>query len=110
MNNVIKGKHRGYIVSTNGRELVRFNKSVKLNNNTVSSIDILNQQTSKSGASAVGRGAVGGLLLGPIGLLGGAISAKNKTKHLIRINYTDGGNSIVEVNDKVYNNLILNLG
>lgn len=110
MNNVISGKYKGYIVDKKGKYLRGWKEVVKLNNNTVTKVELLNSESSKSGSSAVGRGLVGGAILGPVGLIGGAISAKNKSKNLVRIYHNDGLSSVLEVDNKVYNELIINLG
>ena len=46
----------------------------------------------KKVGSTVARGAVGGALLGPVGMIGGAMSGKNKTtiKTTFLIEYADG--------------------
>ena len=58
---------------------------------------IINQDTKKSASSTIGRGIVGGLLLGPIGALGGALSGKNKTKTTFLIVNDDGTRRTEEV-------------
>jgi len=49
-------------------------------------------ESKKSAGSSIVRGAVGGALFGGAGLIGGALSGKNKTKTMItfRIVFTDG--------------------
>ena len=51
---------------------------------------IVGEDTRKSVGSAVARGAVGGALLGPIGLIGGALSGKNKSETTFTIIYKSG--------------------
>lgn len=58
---------------------------------------IIGQDTTKSASSAVGRGIVGGILLGPIGALGGALSGKSKTKTTFLIVNEDGTRRTEEV-------------
>lgn len=50
---------------------------------------IVTDDSRKSLTSVVGRGAVGGILLGPVGLLAAA-SAKNKKTTTFVIEYSDG--------------------
>lgn len=67
-------------------------------------------ESKKSAGSSIVRGAVGGALLGGAGLIGGALSGKNKTiKHYtFLVHYTDGTTAELECNkgDTVYNSLI----
>ena len=64
-------------------------------------------ETKKSAGSSIVRGAVGGALFGGAGLVGGALSGKNKTKTKVtfRIVYTNGKETIqtCDVNDMYYN-------
>lgn len=48
------------------------------------------------------RGAVGGALLGPIGLAA-AVTAKNKNTYLVAVYYKDGDKSLLEMDERVYN-------
>lgn len=50
-------------------------------------------------------GAVGGILLGPVGLLAG-LSAKNKDIYQIAIQLKDGKRSLLEVDDKICKALV----
>lgn len=61
---------------------------------TISKVMIVgaNSDSRKSVSSSVIRGTVGGALLGPVGLVGGALSGKNKvtSKTTFLIEYEDG--------------------
>ena len=70
--------------------------------------EIVNEESRKSASSAVGRGLVGGLLLGSVGLLAG-LSAKNKGIHTLAIQFKDGKKSLVEMDDKIYKELLKKL-
>ena len=110
MNKVISGKYNGKYLDGEGNIILNWRSRYDLSKKTVTRIDLLNTETSKSGTSAVGRGMVGGALLGPVGLLGGALSAKNKSKHLVRIYHNDGLSSVLELDNKMYNKLVSRLG
>lgn len=77
----------------------------KINKNEVETYDIITDEHRKSASSGIIRGAVGATLLGPVGLLAG-LSAKNKGIYTVAIKFKDGKNSLIEINDKVYKNLI----
>ena len=110
MNKVTSGKYSGKYLDGEGNIILNWKSRYNLNNKTVTKFELLNTETNKSGSSAVGRGIVGGALLGPVGLLGGALSAKNKSTHLVRIYHNDGLSSVLELDNKMYNKLMINLG
>lgn len=71
----------------------------------VDSYDVITEDTRKSAASGIARGAVGAALLGPVGLLAG-LSAKNKSTVTVAVRFKDGKNSLLEMDDKVYKNFV----
>lgn len=71
----------------------------------IETYDVITEETRKSAASGIARGAVGAALLGPVGLLAG-VSAKNKGTYTIAIRFKDGKNSLIEIDDKVYKNFV----
>lgn len=79
-----------------------------LDKTTVESYEIVDEETRKSAASGVARGAVGAALLGPIGLMAG-LSAKNKNTYTIALRFKDGKNSLIEIDQKIYKVLIRKL-
>ena len=83
-------------------------QSIKINKDTVESYELITDEHRKSAASGVARGLVGGVLLGPVGMLAGGLSAKNKGIYQIAIQFKDGKKSLVEVNDKIYKAIIKN--
>ena len=66
---------------------------------------VVTEDTRKSAASGIARGAVGAALLGPVGLLAG-LSAKNKSTVTVAVRFKDGKNSLLEMDDKVYKNFV----
>ena len=110
MNKVISGKYSGKYLDGEGNITLNWRSRYNLNKKTVTRVELLNTETTKSGTSAVGRGIVGNAVLGPVGLIGGALSAKNKSRHLIRIYHNDGLSSVLDLDNKMYNKLISRLG
>lgn len=110
-NKVIEGDYKGKII-TSGFGIVTmatgFFKSMTLDKNTVSNYEIIDGDKRISASSAIGRGALGHFLLGPIGLMAAA-SAKKKGVYIIALEFKDGKNSLIEVDDKIYKNLIKKL-
>lgn len=60
---------------------------------------MVSQDSRKSVGSAVTRGVIGGALLGPIGLIGGAVSGKNKSKTTFTVVYKSGRREIITVDN-----------
>lgn len=58
---------------------------------------IVSNDSRKSASSSIVRGAIGGVLLGPVGLLGGAISGKNKKDTTFLLIYSNGVKKTVTV-------------
>ena len=85
-----------------------FTKSIQLDKSTVSNYELITEEHRKSAVSGVSRGLVGGLLLGPVGLLAG-LSAKNKGTHTLAIEFSDGKRSLLEVDEKIYKALMQKL-
>lgn len=116
VNVVIAGDYNGKTVEKSGNAIniivesgfLTTKTSIQLNKNTVQSYDVIDENRRKSATSAVGRGAVGGFLLGPVGLLAG-LSAKSKGTHTIQINFLDGKKSLICVDDKIKTVLIKTL-
>ena len=71
----------------------------------VDSYDVITEDTRKSAASGIAKGAVGAALLGPVGLLAG-LSAKNKSTVTVAVRFKDGKNSLLEMDEKVYKNFV----
>ena len=82
-----------------------FGKKIYINSDTVENYEVMNEQHQKSVSSAVSRAAVGGLLLGPAGLLAG-VSAKTKGAYMVAVQFKDGKRSLLEIDDKIYKTII----
>ncbi len=106
-NKVIAGDYKGFLVSNSFGKLYIASgwHPVNLDKDNVESYEIITEDIRKSAASGVSRGIVGGVLLGPVGLLAG-LSAKNKGRYQIAIQFKDGCKSLIDVDDKIYKQLI----
>ena len=60
---------------------------------------IVGGDSRKSVGSSVARGTIGGALLGPVGLVGGALSGKNKSKTTFTIVYKSGRREVKTVDN-----------
>jgi hypothetical protein len=111
-NRVIAGDYKGKGITCAAGDVfinTSISKPVKLDKFTVQSYEVITEEHRKSAASGVARGLVGGALLGPVGMLAGGLSAKNKGKYQIAIQFKDGKKSLLEVNEKIYKLLIKKL-
>ena len=80
-----------------------------LTKDNVESWELITDEHRKSAASGVARGLVGGVLLGPVGMLAGGLSAKNKSTYDIAIQFKDGKKSLIEVDKNIYKALMRTL-
>lgn len=72
----------------------------------VEQYEVVTEEHTKSAVSGAARGLVGGALLGPVGLLAGGLSAKNKGEYTVVIQFKDGKKSLIEVDEKVYKAIV----
>lgn len=108
-NKVIAGDYEGKAVGSTFAGpyiIMSFGKTTPLDKTTIESYELITDEHRKSAASGVGRGLVGGALLGPVGLLAGGLSAKSKGIYQVAIQFKDGKRSLVEIDDKIYKALI----
>lgn len=110
-NKVIAGDYEGrMVVGSVGVAAIStgFLKSLALDKTTVESYELITDEHRKSASSGVVRGLVGGALLGPVGLLAGGLSAKNKGISTVAVQFKDGKKSLLEIDEKIYKNIIKN--
>ena len=67
--------------------------------NTIDYTIVAGEDSRKSVGSSVVRGAIGAAVLGPVGLVGGALSGKNKTKTTFTIVYKSGRREVITVDN-----------
>lgn len=110
-NRVIAGDYEGYVIMASGNRVCMGKgfRVTDIDKNTVESYELITDEHRKSAASGIGRGIVGGVLLGPVGMIGGALSAKNKGTYQMALMFKDGQRSLIEVDDKIYKALIKKL-
>lgn len=72
-----------------------------ISKDTVEGYELITDEVRKSAASGIARGIVGGVLLGPVGLLA-AVTAKSKGIYQLALQFRDGKRALVEVDDKRY--------
>lgn len=111
-NKVISGDYTGCMVSQSFGYpyiIVGFNKTINLNKDNVETYEVLDETKTKSATNIATRGLIGGFLLGPAGLLAGALTAKSKGAYIIAIQFKDGKKSLLEVDEKIYKAIVKQL-
>lgn len=110
-NKVVSGDYSGASVDEflGDVSLNSFTTNVAINKNTITNIELLDSANKKDTGSSIARGLVGGVLLGPVGIIGGAMLGKTNGIHLISIIFKNGKRSLIEVDDKIYKKLLTKL-
>lgn len=104
-NKVIAGEYNNQRITTgtNGPRIAYY--SVTINRDSVEAYELVTAEKMKSGSSAIIRGAIGGAVLGPVGLLA-AVTAKNNGINTVAIAWKNGKKSLIEIDDKLYKSLV----
>lgn len=109
-NRVIAGDYAGKLVVGGGMAQAGISlgliKQLYINKMTVENYELISDEHKKSASSGIARGLVGGALLGPVGMLAGGLSAKNKGIYHVAVQFKDGKRSLLEVDDKIYKAII----
>lgn len=101
-NRVIAGEYEGERVAISGSSGL----DVGGLTHTVESYELITDDSVKSAASGVARGIIGGALLGPVGMIVGATSAKKKGIYTVAVEFGSGARSLIEVDDKIYKHIV----
>ena len=117
-NAVIAGDYAGKKVSLSFGTVsidIGMMSTLKLDRSTVADYSVMDESQKKSMSSGVMRGLVGGALLGPAGLVAGAVTAKQKGIYQIAIQLKEdpqwvasGKRFLIEVDDKIYQAIMKN--
>lgn len=99
---MLKATRKGLVIATT------FTERVAVTKDTVKTYELVNEEQRVKATSAIGRGMVGSLALGSVGLLAG-LSAKKKGTYLVAIKFKDGKESLLELDNKLYKTLVKTL-
>ena len=114
-NKVVAGDFEGNKISCSfGTAYLNFMlNNVALDKNSVASYEVVTDEHKKSAASGVARGAVGGILLGPAGLIAGVLLAKGVGIYNVTINFrldgpkkVAGKRCLIEIDEPTYKALV----
>lgn len=81
--------------------VVKINKVI-VNEANITSIEVIDKDTSKDNSSSLARGIVGGALLGGAGLFAGASMGSIGSINTLCITWKDGQKSLVEVDSEIF--------
>lgn len=109
-NKVIAGDYVRYTVSSEFKSIsINYGlKSIRLDGNSVACYTLVTEDIRKSAMSGIIRGYIGSAFLGKAGLLAG-LSAKNVGIYLVAVQFKDGKNSLLELDEKLYKKLVIAL-
>ncbi|MBM7868908.1 DNA-directed RNA polymerase subunit RPC12/RpoP [Clostridium pascui] len=108
-NRVIDGayKDKGITITSLGVIImIGIFKKIILDENTVSAYEVYDSEKTISASSAIGKAVLGEFFYGPVGLVAAA-SAEKKGIYIIAVQFKDGKRSLLEVDEKIYNRMLL---
>lgn len=109
-NEFLEGKYKGkvFVKRMDGKLSVLdgFFKQIIFDETNIKDIEIMTQEQTKDIGSSIARGLAGGVLLGPVGLLAGAMLGKNSNVTMATLTFTDGEKSLVEVDKDITDKLM----
>lgn len=111
---VAAGIHEGWIGYLKGKQIiiqenkVFFPEKIELNRDIIKEFELVTEESRKSATSGILRGAAGAALLGPVGLLAG-VSAKNKNKFTVAIEYHNGDKDLLIMDKSEYERFYSNM-
>lgn len=109
-NSIIAGDYlnKRFITGRKGEAVLATSalRPTPITSENVEGYELVTDEHKKSAASGVGRGLVGGALLGPVGAIAGAMSAKTKGLYHVAIQFKDGKKSLALVDDKFYKAIV----
>lgn len=103
-NKVIAGAYEGKFVSHAGYKayvILKLTETLALDASTVKGIEVIDESSDISVASAATRGFIGEMLFGPIGLAA-AGTARRDERYILGIEFRDDKRSVIEVDGDLY--------
>lgn len=107
-NRVIAGEYQGKMVSRAGTTpciILKITQTIDLDQATVGEIELIDESSEVSRASAATRGFIGEMLFGPIGLAAAATARRDEV-HTVEITFKNGCKSVLELDGELYDLLL----
>lgn len=108
---VIAGDYNGYDIITFDNKcyfMLRL-KRINVDKSVVAKYEVINDVENHSYWKSFAKGAVGGMLFGPVGMLAAVTSNSTKTSYLLSIEFNDGKKSLIEVGADEYKSILFAL-
>ena len=112
-NRVITGDYRGYhIKSSWGKVRLKpplfsqHRNHIEIDRNSVRRYEVITCDHRKNAVSSIIRGLIGKYLFGSVGMIGGAMSAKNTGIYTLSLEFHNGERSLIEIDDRIYKAII----
>ena len=109
MQKVINGDFLGADIKIDSSLEFKANFVDEISTSNVANIELVDSSKQRDTGSTIARGLVGGILLGPAGMVGGALLGKSNGVYLLSINFKNGKRSLIEVEDKIYKEILKRL-
>lgn len=103
-NIVIAGSYEGRPVSHSGKDayiVLKRAELLHLTSENIALLELIDSDSDISVQSSAIRGLIGEMLLGPVGLLGAA-TAKRSERYILGMEFKDGKQSVVEIDEVLY--------
>lgn len=82
-------------------------KEIAINRMLVYSVQELSYTEQPQMLSILARGYLGNMILGTLGMITGVLTANRQGIHRLRVLFSDGEEAIAEVDDGIYNKMML---
>ena len=105
---VVAGDYCGYdVIAYNNKCFFMLHlKRIRVDKSIVSKYELVNDVQNHSYWKTLGKGAVGGMLFGTVGMLVGVASNSTKTTYLLSIEFKDGKKSLIEIESDEYKSIL----
>lgn len=110
-NKVLAGSFKDYSVVMDGNNNLYLKKmfdKIPLNAEHVRTVQIIDKSNAKDLQDTLIGGLIGGLIFGPLGMLGGALLSGSSKTYYLELTFVEGGAALLEV-EKKYKEALLQL-
>ncbi len=108
-NKIIEGKYKEYSFRIKRGQIYIFclEREIAINRMLIYSIEEINYIEQPKMMSMLARGYLGTVLLGTLGMIAGISTADRRGIHRVLIKFFDGQEAIAEVDDGIFNKLLI---
>ncbi len=108
-NKILEEKYKEFQFKTKHGQLYLccLEREIEINRMLVYSVQELSYTEQPKMMSMLARGYLGNAVLGSLGMITGVLTANRQGIHRLRILFSDGEEAIAEVDDSIYNKMML---